>query len=465
MSVHIYTRENRADLNMINNYKIKENKIRSKLQEIEQDRPNIICCIKNRSDAMGVDSHGLPVLERTLLSSIELEKKIFPIDGPIYVIKRHVSIRNITMPVLDVLDTRNTFFWVEFFRAQIVEHRWTEHDAKVFFKCSVSDDIIRDIVGDPFGQPLRDSVRKIYDRVYTQKNVSRLKRRLKSITSGEFISLEVYKEELSLLVRSYSVSVMLSLEEQNILIQKYFWKGLSSSIKIHLASRIDKACSVEKIIMEVFLFRQRMIAKYGITDKFTGVIYVKEQSNFGMFPMRNDRAEEEENRQIEQKLKFIDCSKPIAASSVIPFPSTKPILTCSLPVLKKIPSGIVVKNDPSETLKRIVLYYKHTKRERIFKKPIPGKAFYVYTGCIDTWAAGILLQDNRIISIMKSPLIGEQLNYTETEKCILAINKSRRIFRKVTGDGQIVFKSDKYNSFIYTTEKNISFIDGFQIQE
>ncbi|EIJ88723.1 uncharacterized protein NEPG_00504 [Nematocida parisii ERTm1] len=75
MSVHIYTRENRADLNMINNYKIKENKIRSKLQEIEQDRPNIICCIKNRSDTMGVDSHGLPVLERTLLSSIELEKK------------------------------------------------------------------------------------------------------------------------------------------------------------------------------------------------------------------------------------------------------------------------------------------------------------------------------------------------------------------------------------------------------
>ncbi|KAI5159118.1 hypothetical protein NEAUS03_0031 [Nematocida ausubeli] len=447
---------------MNKNLETKENRKRRIKAEIRKDRPNIICCIKNEKIATSVDAYGVPIRERTLLSGVELEKKIRP-KTPVYVLKRHLTISKITLPVLDVLDTRNTFLWVEFFRSQIVAQRWSEKEAKVFFKYSIAGDILETVVGNPMEQTLRDSVRKIYDVVYTPARVARLKKRIETIQSGEFVSLEEYNAELGLLLRSYSVWVMMSPSEMEEMHQMYFWQGLSDYIKRHLNEKIDQTTPIDEIIRLVVLYKQKLARQYNLTNKFTGVIFA------GDSPVISFSADEGVQtmsmRESPREVELIDCSRNARTSSRPPMPSISERPVLKLPMLRKIPEGLIIKNDLPGTLNRIVEKYSHKKRERIFRKPDPEEVFIVYCGCIRKWTAGILMQNNKVVSVTKTLLVGEQLKYTETEKCILAINKCRRIFKKITGDAIIIFMSDKYESFIYTTENDLSFVNGVQIPE
>lgn len=447
-------------------FKEKEKCVREEEQsktciEPSESKPEIICCIRSRKVLIDIDGYGLPIHKRSCISGIALEKKILPAK-PVYILNRQMTLRGITMPILDVLDTRNTYLWVESFRQKIIEHEWSENEAKVFFKYSLSKDIIENVVGDPVKQTLRDCVRKIYDRVYTQRNVSMLRRKIDSLASGQFLTLEDYKEELALLIRSYSVRELISTESQEKMLQKQFWAGLSSSIKNLLSKKISKECSPDEIIRQVFLFKQKMLLRYNLPENFTGVIYVKEKPRI-CFPMTAEDSTEESEDLPEESM--VSCAKSPRKSRVIPIPSLKERMPLKLPALKRIPRGIIIKNDLQGTLTQIIKLYNHKKRDRIFKKPIIGRPFVVYTGCIDNWIAGILLQENKTISIFKMPLVNEQLQYTETEKCILAIDKSKKVFQKIVGDASIVFMTKQYKSFVYTTENGINFIDCMEVPE
>ncbi|KAI5188839.1 hypothetical protein NEMIN01_0207 [Nematocida minor] len=431
--------------------------------EMYTGKPNIICCIQNKPVDTDTDGYGLPVRQRNLLSGIELEKRVPP-SRPVYILKRQLSMKGIAMPILDVLDTRNTFQWVEMFRYKIVHHEWSEEEAKDFFKCCVSSDILENVVHDPLGQTLRDSVRKIYDKVYTQKNVELLRRRIDSLKSCQFLSLEAYKEELGLLIRSYSVRVLIAPEKQESFLQTKFWAGLSSSIKNLLSKKISSESSPNEIIRQVLLFKQKMFLRYNLPNNFTGVIYVKEKPNV-LFPMQEQSESEEELAGEPESIQSIDCSRPPKKSNVVPMPSLKERVQPVLPSLKRMPKGIIIKNDLSASLVQIVKKYSRHKSPRIFKRPQIGKPFVVYTGCIGKWMAGILIQEKKAISIFKIPLMDEQIEYTETEKCILAIDRSKKIFQKIVGDSAIVFTSEKYKSFVYTNENGINFVDCMEIVE
>lgn len=430
-------------------------------QEPRIKKPTIICCIKSSSIQSTLDGYGLPIRQRDLVAGIELEKKIQP-TTPVYILKRQVKLRGIVMPVLDVLDTRNTYLWVEVFRQKIVQHKWTEEEAKVFFKYSVSKDILENIVQDLMGQSLRDSVRKIYDRVYTEKNIALLQESIQSLKSSQFVSLEEYREELALLIRSYSVRILITPEGQEALIQKYFWTGLSDSIKSLLEGKISKESTPDEIIRQVFLFKQKMTVHYNLPSNFTGVIHMKKAPKL-RFPIDTLDSAKEESK--ESSVEKINCSWASKKPLIEPIPSIKERVQPVLPSLRRLPKGIIIKNNPMKTLSRIVDIYDVTRKTYIYRVPRAGSPFVVYSGCIENWVAGILIQKKQVISIFKQMLAREETEYTETEKCILAIEKSKKIFQPIVGDSAVVFTSEKYKSFVYTTENGIDFVDCLKIEE
>ncbi|KAI5171787.1 hypothetical protein NEFER03_1092 [Nematocida sp. LUAm3] len=335
--------------------------------------PLIYACIRSKPSSSMRDIVERHIKDPDYIDiTSQLEKKSL-INTSVFLLKRRKTVNGINMAVLDLLDVRNTYLWVQVFREKIIENRWTEEEAREVFHCCLSKDLLTKRV--KAAKSLRDAVRVLYDLVYTQEAVHALRKRIYALSSAQFSSLYHFKEELDILIGSYAVKVPLSEEEQKRFLQIRFWDGMSSGIKEAFKNDITKYMDPHEIIQKIYN------RKHPVTFSYVPAY----------------------------------CEQAICAPlKVVPFP---------MEILKH----------KSRSLDLIRAMEKRRKipQNVIFHTPERAKPFLLDALQIGNCLGGMLYQDTQPIAFFFENLMKTSC-LTETEADLLAINISLSHIRKIT---------------------------------
>lgn len=376
---------------------------RGTLQEIPKSKvsmcrkPIIIGCIREK--ALEVTSPG-PSKDVSCLQEQEV------LNRPVYMLNSRTCVEGVSIAKLDLLDTRNTFLWVETFRKKIIIHKLDEKQSMALFKGAVSKDIMKNIVKGAHRKSLRNAVRNIYNHIYNSENFSMLHCTVFSMRSSQFSTLRQYKEELFLLLRSYSVKVLFTQQELAEFLRKRFWAGLSPSIKRALPE-LNEEMTPEEIISRV------------------------------------DR--------------FIDTCTTLSPKSSSPRSSLSYETEESMPVLNVVPmpTGIFMNRNKARDLDRAMEKNTQVPQNVLFSQMRHKKPFSIVAAHSKNCIGALLYQENRPVSFFFSHLTNEEMQYTETEKEMLAIDCAVSRFRPLVRNSDLSISSKKYRSFACRLGKRV----------
>lgn len=406
-------------------------------------KPTIICCIREKQP------QHLKQGDRNKLLSTGPKEQMMKVEdlypGPIYMLKKQVRVLGVTMSVLDVLDIRNAFFWTDTFRQKIIENRWDEMQCHTVFYSAISKDIVHSVIGDV--PTLRDAVRKIYDRVYTPAGIADLERKISNLRALHFESLEAFSEELLLLIKASSVCRMLSPEKIQKMHRDLFWQGLPDDVRNKLQNRIAPDAGIESLIK-------------GAKSMRYSLIYGSEPSKESAVPVHLPEAvsEDKENDPVNEP------PVTITAKDGVVLQETGKAEKTRKKTKKKHRGGKSKDKKEAVTPPKLQGMFGHESRiidmiyaihsgvylapgER-FVEPIPCTPFVIEVAVIGNVFGSVLYQEENVpISFFSMELVGEEANYTATEKEVLAINQSSKYFGCVTQGSTVNFRTTRYRSF------------------
>lgn len=405
-------------------------------------KPTIICCIREKPSNPKEDDRNKLLSAGPKDQMIKLEE-LYP--GPIYMLKKQVRVLGATMAVLDVLDIRNAFFWTDIFRQKIIENRWDEMQCHTVFYTAISKDIVQNVIGDV--PTLRDAVRKIYDRVYTPAGIIDLERKINNLRALHFESLEAFSDELLLLIKASSVCRSLSPEKIDEMHRKLFWEGLPEEVKAKLHGKISLDADIETLIKNARVMRYSLIyrgekEKENIVPTPWSEIIVEDKDNEPVnespvtktakddaFSQENDNPEQSQEktkkkRKGDKSKAKKEASEPIKPKGMFGHESRL------IDMIYAIDSGIYLA--PGEC----------------FAEPIPCTPFVIEVAVIGNVFGSLLYQEENVpLSFFSMELVGEEANYTNTEKEVLALDRSSKYFGSITHGSSVEFKTMRYRTF------------------
>ncbi|KAI5185205.1 hypothetical protein NEHOM01_0663 [Nematocida homosporus] len=449
-------------------------------------RPMVFCCIKEAPPTPPNGSLAERFLPHNTYRTTDLEMKII-YRGPMYLLKRTVYYQDIPIAVLDVLDIRNTFIWVETFYAKRVRHGWTEKETRIAFKAAVATDIYEKVVKGT--KDLTVAIDRIYDVVYTPENLQSLYNRILTLSSAEFGTLFQYKEELELLVRSYFTRLNLHSELMKQFIRERFWNGISTSIKIQVPD-LSPQMSPAEIILAVYV--------YCTTPKNSALLNFNElRENANGQPRTDSNTDEAAGAapadtpaptptpsppaarpRPNTNINFNFNPNPSYTGTTIPPDALASILTvragsllaagsCLLgrALLGDVHSGSRRLPAPFDLPLTSLPPYLFRSRSRLknlvqamerrvdipqdclLARPKESIPFVIDVLRIANCLGGILYQDNIPISFFFGVLTTKETQYTKTEKGLLAIDLANRNFHWITHGCPVYIFSNRYRSF------------------
>ncbi|OAG31654.1 hypothetical protein NEDG_00129 [Nematocida displodere] len=408
-------------------------------------KPEIIICTEEGTLPFAVRTNE--EAERTLsgrvdpLSVVELEKKKkHPV--PIYILKKKVALPSgVSVTVLDVLDIRNVFLWVEAFREKIIKHQWDQEASTAAFRAAVSPEILAQIVKD--APTLRDAVRRIYDHVYTPEAVVALEERISALESGHFVSLALFKKELHRLIRAWSVKRLFAENDLLKTLQEFFWKGLSASLKSSLGPRIAADMSPDQIIGEVDAFKSELVKKHAVPPGFKGMYVFTQQVR--------------EGAGLETALTISSTPTPFPAPSSLSFPPLSPSMHPTLSHLRQL---IFKSRNRKKNLIRAIRKRHLINETSTFNEIVPGAIFILEAIIVGHRFGAMLYQGRTPISFFSSEMIGAETEYTPTEKEVLVFDRAQKVFRGHTRKSPVRLRGYHYRSFVFRDKENLTYIDG-----
>jgi len=394
------------------------NEKENKKSRVITRKPTIISCIREES-AEG--RRAQEKSEERLLSLVLLEEKK-KIREPLYLLKKRAKVNGLLFPVLDVLDTRNTYLWIEMFKEKRVEHRWDEETSRKVFNEAISKDILEKVVGN--AGSVGEAIERIYQRIYSEENLCLLKKQIRQTTSSYFDTLISYKNELSLLLSSLYCRERVSRREMRRITRKWFWRGLSSSIKDIVGKRISRRMSPDEIIEEVNEFKREVAEKYEISEESTQAFIVKRKS---AEPQKDTSKEKSVSDAVEK-----------AAASV------PTVFSKSSAVFK------IFTEDRRRNLEKVIENFSAVENNKIFSSPVPGEVFLLDSLNNEFVSVAILYQKDTPISAFVMKFAGAELAYTEVEKEIVGLHTAQEHFKELTKGSPVFLNSTHYRSFRYT---------------
>ncbi|KAI5190510.1 hypothetical protein NECID01_1016 [Nematocida sp. AWRm77] len=432
------------------------------------EMPVIICCIKDKKDLSEEEEEE----SAEDLSFIKLEKPKM-LNESFYMLKKHVRVHGVLLPVLDVLDTRNTFLWVDTFRKKILAHQWTEEEVMSAFRASVSQEILARIVKD--ADTLRESIRRIYDNLYTKENVEALERRIKLLKSVHFNDFVQYKNEITLLISSYSVKTPMDKKEKEKHIQKTFWRGLSSNVKQLFSEKISRKTSPERIIKKIHRFRKKIAKQYSLLDTpYKSLVHVKVSCTKTSSPSEGSSSSSSSLYSVSIPSLALPSGSPqdpikgrlgtrrsVFTSSFAPPPAPLPAVPAASVLLKVVPlpkdlfrtrkkeedeSSRGMQYTP-ELLSLIDAPYLFVPRTQ-YRDVIPGKAVVIESIFHKGAVAAILHQDEHPVAVFCVFSERDYSSKTSTEKSVFAMHNALKYFKVFVKHSPVKLCSPTYNTYI-----------------
>lgn len=374
------------------------------------ERPVILSCLYSRDELARPE----PAVTLPFIKLEEAET----LGESYYLLKKQVRVLGVTMPVLEVLDTRNTFGWVKAFQRKILRHRWTEAQAREVFRAAVSAEIREQWVRD--APTIREGVRRIYQQVYTQPAVAALSQRIKQLRSAHFSELAQYHQELALLVDSYSVVRLMTPEEKAQLVRRRFWKGLSSNIRAILAmNRVSRRTLPDVVIRRLWRFKQKMLARYPLPAHFRGTVLIKAGTPTTITARPDPRPD---------MPPLAVPAAELAQRSAKFFPTIRPAPPAIIDLITpgSAPGTAAVSTYPA--LLALIAAPEHFVPGTRYCDPTPGQPLVVEAISHHQAIAGALLQAGALIALFYAQPPAALLGPTATERHLLALHNALRYF-------------------------------------
>ncbi|KAI5180969.1 hypothetical protein NEOKW01_1210 [Nematocida sp. AWRm80] len=460
-------------------------------------KPKIILCIQNATEETEGTSNSIPSKKKDALSILELERKV-PLEEHIYLLNKRVTVHNTSLCLLDVLDIRNTFLWIETFQEKVLKNSWDESMAINAFRIAVSKDIQRRVIKE--ANTVIECIRCLNKWIYTPENILELYSEIVRLKSANFSSLHEYYYELRILIRAYAKYIQMTENEILSCIRKQFWEGLSLSIKQILNGNISEKDTPLEIITKIDQFKKDMLLKEGIPQIISNTNSISR--GLKVFPryipvpekqkefVPSEIDEEDDSSQSKISSGYISCNQMVSTFSTIlaTAEAVERVQDTLLPYLYKtetkkpiknpfrqkyseetfprvsLPRKVFTSSNFRENLVHAIIHQNKFKPNTIFKEYTQGKLFVIDATYLNTTIGALLYQNAQPISFFHTDIFGEQLQYTSTEKEILALHLAQIHFKSIIQGSPVRLISNTYKSFSYCLGGH-SYIDEVPVLE